>query len=160
MPSFDIVSEVDVHELTNAVDQTNREVSNRFDFKGTNARIEQKERELTLIAPSEFQLQQLADIFDNKLGKRDLDVSCLERSKISTNVSEARQVITAKHGLDKEYAKKLVKQIKETGLKVQAQIQDQQVRVTGKKRDDLQEIIAVLRGMKTEQPLQYTNFRD
>lgn len=160
MPSFDIVSEVDPHELSNAVDQANREVNNRFDFKGSNARIEQNQYELTLITPSEYQVRQMADILDGKLAKRGIDVSSLERGKITESHNEARQVITIRHGIDQEYGKKLVKQIKASGVKVQASIQGDQVRVTGKKRDDLQQVIAMLREAKQELPLQFTNFRD
>ena len=160
MPSFDIVSEVDLHELSNAVDQANREVANRFDFKGSNARIEQNQYELTLITPSEYQVRQMADILDGKLAKRSIDVGSLERGKITESHNEARQIITVHHGIDQEYGKKLVKQIKASGVKVQASIQGDQVRVTGKKRDDLQQVIAMLREGKHELPLQFTNFRD
>ncbi|MDZ7736484.1 MAG: YajQ family cyclic di-GMP-binding protein [Gammaproteobacteria bacterium] len=160
MPSFDIVSEVDLHELGNAVDQANREVANRFDFKGSNAHVEQNQYELTLIAPSEYQVRQMADILDTKLSKRGIDVGSLERGKISESHNEARQVVTVRHGIEQEYGKKLVKQIKGSGLKVQASIQGDQVRVTGKKRDDLQQVIAMLREGKQELPLQFSNFRD
>lgn len=160
MPSFDIVSEVDLHELGNAVDQANREVANRFDFKGSNARIEQNQYELTLITPSEYQVRQMADILDGKLAKRGIDIGSLERGKITESHNEARQTITVHHGIDQEHGRKLVKQIKASGLKVQASIQGDQVRVTGKKRDDLQQIIAMLREGKQELPLQFTNFRD
>lgn len=160
MPSFDIVSEVDLHELSNAVDQTNREVANRFDFKGSNAHVEQNQYELTLIAPSAYQIRQMADILDTKLSKRGIDVGSLERGKITESHNEARQIVTVRHGIDQEYGKKLVKQIKGSGLKVQASIQGDQVRVTGKKRDDLQQVIAMLREGKQELPLQFSNFRD
>ena len=160
MPSFDIVSEVDAHELTNAVDQTNREVSNRFDFKGSNARVESGENELTLIAPSEFQVKQIADMLDTKLSKRGIDVGCLERGRILESNNEARQTITIHQGIDQALGKKLMKQIKASGLKVQASIQGEQIRVTGKKRDDLQQVISLLREAKTDLPLQFTNFRD
>ena len=160
MPSFDIVSEVDLHELGNAVDQTNREVGTRFDFKGSNARVEQNQYELTLITPSEYQVRQMADILDGKLAKRGIDVGSLERGKITESHNEARQVITVHHGIDQENGKKLVKKIKASGLKVQASIQGDQVRVNGKKRDDLQQVIAMLRESKQELPLQFTNFRD
>lgn len=160
MPSFDIVSEVDLHELSNAVDQANREVANRFDFKGSNARIEQNQYELTLITPSEYQVRQMADILDGKLSKRGIDIGSLERGKITESHNEARQIIIVHHGINQEFGKKLVKQIKSSGLKVQASIQGDQVRVNGKKRDDLQQIIAMLRQNKQELPLQFTNFRD
>lgn len=160
MPSFDIVSEVDQHELTNAVDQANREVGNRFDFKGSNAHIEQNGYELTLIAPSEYQVRQMSDILDGKLSKRGIDVGSLDRGKITESHNEARQVVTVQHGIDQEFGKKLVKHIKNSGLKVQASIQGDQVRVTGKKRDDLQQVISMLREEKFDLPLQFTNFRD
>lgn len=161
MPSFDIVSEIDQHELTNAIDQSNREIANRFDFKGTNSRIEAGEYVLTVIAPAEFQINQIHDILQNKLAKRGIDVRCLEPGKINENINEARQEITVRQGIDKELARKIVKLIKESKLKVQSAIQGDQVRVTGKKRDDLQEVIAFLKNEKSiEMPLQYTNFRD
>ncbi len=160
MPSFDVVSEVDVHELTNAVDQTNREIGNRFDFKGSNTRVEQKERELTLLAPSEFQLKQALEILQQKMAKRGIDTACLDYGKVAMSGSEARQVITARHGIEADLGRKLVKLVKETKLKVQAQIQDQQVRVSGKQRDDLQTVMTALRAAKLDLPLQYVNFRD
>jgi cyclic-di-GMP-binding protein len=160
MPSFDIVSEVDLQELRNAVDQTNREVGNRFDFKGSNARVEQNKHELTLIAPSEFQIKQMADILDNKLSKRGIDISCLDRGRITETHNEARQTITVRHGIDKELGKTITRQVKDSGVKVQASIQGDQVRVTGKKRDDLQAVIAMLREGKFGLPLQFINFRD
>ncbi|MBI1731444.1 MAG: YajQ family cyclic di-GMP-binding protein [Gammaproteobacteria bacterium] len=160
MPSFDVVSEIDQHELTNAVDQANREVTNRFDFKGTNARVERAELKLTLIAPTGFQVKQVADILQTKLAKRSIDVRCLKFEKLQESVNEARQEVIVRQGIDKELAKKLVKIMKDTGLKVQAAVQGEQVRVTGKKRDDLQQVIAALRADDLELPLQFTNFRD
>jgi uncharacterized protein YajQ (UPF0234 family) len=161
MPSFDIVSEIDQHELTNAVDQANREISNRFDFKGSDSRIEQKETTLKLIAPTEFQVTQMQDILNTKLSKRQIDIRCLDIGKITSNIKEAQQEIIVRQGIEKELAKKLVKLIKESKLKVQAAIQGDQVRVTGKKRDDLQEAIAFVKAEKSiEMPLQFTNFRD
>jgi len=161
MPSFDIVSEIDQHELTNAVDQANREISNRFDFKGSDSRIEKSESTLKLIAPTEFQVDQIRDILNTKLAKREIDVRSLDAGKVTSNISEAQQEIVVREGIDKELARKLVKIIKESKLKVQAAIQGDQVRVTGKKRDDLQEVIAFLKNEKSiELPLQFTNFRD
>lgn len=160
MPSFDIVSELDMHEVTNAVDQANREVSNRFDFKGTNARFEQNENLITITAEADFQLKQLWDILENKLIKRSVDVACAELGDPDVNVAEARQVVTLRQGLDSTLTKKLVKMIKEAKLKVQASIQGDQVRVNGKKRDDLQSVIAMLKDSDFEMPLQFTNFRD
>ncbi len=160
MPSFDVVSEIDAHELTNAVDQTNREIANRFDFKGTGARVEREEYVLTIIAQAEFQVKQVEEILRLKVAKRGIDVQCLDAGAVSANVSEARQKITVRHGLDQEHARKVVKAIKDTGVRVTTQIQDEQVRVTGKKRDDLQAVIAALRGATLGLPLQFTNFRD
>lgn len=160
MPSFDIVSKIDPQEVTNAVDQANREVSNRFDFKGTDARFELVKTTITLFAPNEFQLKQLDEILKNKLAKRNVDVRSLDYKKIETNLNEARQAIDVKQGIDTEQAKKIVKLIKEANLKVQAAIQGEQVRVTGKKRDDLQSVIAMLRESKLNLPLQFENFRE
>ena len=160
MPSFDIVSNTDNHELTNAVDQANREVSNRFDFKDTDARVEQGKDTLTIIAPTDFQLKQVDEILRNKLAKRGVDLRSLNYKEINTNLSEAKQIIEIKQGIAADQAKKITKLIKDSGLKVQAAIQGDQVRVTGKKRDDLQEVIAMLREAKVEIPLQYLNFRD
>ena len=160
MPSFDVVSEVNMHELANAVDQTNREVANRFDFKGTDSRVEHTGNILTLIAPAEFQVKQIYDILRTKISKRGIDVLCLETGKITETVNEARQIITVKQGINQELAKKITRIIKDSRLKVQATIQGEQVRVTGKKRDDLQEAISLLRNSKLELPLQYVNFRD
>ncbi len=161
MPSFDIVSEIDQHELTNAVDQANREISNRFDFKGTKSRIEKSESTLKLIAPTEFQVKQILDILHIKLAKRDIDVRTLKEGEITSNISEAQQEVIVREGIDKELAKKVVKIIKEYKVKVQSAIQGEQVRVTGKKLDDLQAVIALLKNEKgIDIPLQFNNFRD
>lgn len=160
MPSFDIVSNIDNHEITNAVDQANREVSTRFDFKGTNARVELNKDKITIVAPTDFQLKQVDEILRNKFAKRQVDLRSLRYQDINTNLSEAKQIIEVKQGIDAENAKKITKMIKEAGFKVQAAIQGDQVRVTGKKRDDLQEVIAMLREAKVEIPLQFMNFRD
>ncbi len=160
MPSFDVVSEVDMHELRNAVDQANREISNRFDFKGSDAKVEQNETELTVHAESDFQIEQINEILNRSLAKRGIDIQCLEREQIETANMRARQKVKVKQGIDKEMAKKLVKSIKDAKLKVQAAIQGEQVRVTGKKRDDLQEVIAMLRKGDFGLPLQFSNFRD
>ncbi|MCG8668581.1 MAG: YajQ family cyclic di-GMP-binding protein [Pseudomonadales bacterium] len=160
MPSFDIVSEIDMHEVTNAVDQANREVTNRFDFKGTNAKFEQNDNVITMVAEADFQLKQLLDILETKLIKRGIDVACAEVADPDVNVAEAKQQVTLRQGLDSMQTKKLVKMIKESKLKVQASIQGDQVRVNGKKRDDLQSAIALLKDSSFEMPLQYTNFRD
>ena len=160
MPSFDIVSEVNLHELSNAVDQANREVGTRFDFRGSDAKLEQNGAEITLSAESEFQLQQMMDIFKLKLVKRGVDIESLETDKPETTGMRARQKARVRQGVDSDTAKKIVKLVKEAKLKVQAAIQGDQVRVTGKKRDDLQEAIAMLREQKLGLPLQFTNFRD
>ena len=160
MPSFDVVSEVDHHELTNAVDQMNREISNRFDFKGSGAKVELKEQILNVEAENEFQIKQMHDIIYKKLAARSIDTACLEQGKIEERGMRAYQTITIREGVDKELAKKIVKLIKETKMKVQAAIQGDQVRVTGKKRDDLQAVIDMLKNADIDLPLQFNNFRD
>ncbi|MDQ1362838.1 MAG: cyclic-di-GMP-binding protein [Pseudomonadota bacterium] len=160
MPSFDIVSEIDAHELANAVDQMNREISNRYDFKGSDAKVELKEKVLNVEAASEFQVQQMEDIIYTKLAKRNIDTRCLDKGKIEERGKRAYQTITVKQGIDKELGKKMIKLVKDSKLKVQAAIQGEQVRVTGKNRDDLQEAIAMFRKSDIELPLQFTNFRD
>jgi uncharacterized protein YajQ (UPF0234 family) len=160
MPSFDIVSEVDLHEVTNATDQTNREVSNRFDFKGTDARVEQNESLLTLHGDNEFQIRQVLDILHKKMAKRGIDIAALSEGKIETSGNKASLVISIRQGNDQDTARKLVKQVKETRLKVQTSIQGDKVRVAGKKRDDLQNIISQLGNAGFDLPLQYINFRD
>jgi uncharacterized protein YajQ (UPF0234 family) len=160
MPSFDIVSKIDMHEVTNAVDQANREVNNRFDFKNTNAKFELAEDKITLSAQNTFQLQQMLTILETKLAKRQIDIRCLNKKDPQESLHEAKQLINIRQGIDQELAKKITKLIKNSKLKVQAAIQGEQIRVTGKKRDDLQEAIAMLREQKLEVPLQYENFRD
>ncbi|MCI0506078.1 MAG: YajQ family cyclic di-GMP-binding protein [Gammaproteobacteria bacterium] len=160
MPSFDVVSEINMHELTNAVDQANREVGTRFDFRGTNSRIEQAQAEITIISESDFQVQQIRDILRNKMVKRGIDIGCLEVQEPYPSGKEVRQKVIARQGIDKELAKKIVKLVKDSKIKVQAAIQGEQVRVTGKNRDDLQQVIALLKESKLEMPLQYANFRD
>ena len=160
MPSFDIVAEVDSHELTNAVDQMNREVTNRFDFKGSDAKVILKDYEMKFEASSDFQLKQMRDIMVAKLSKRGIDNRCLDRGKVEERGLRAYQTIIIKHGIDKEDAKKITKMIKEKKFKVQAAIQGEQVRVTGKKRDDLQAVMAYLKGADIDLPLQFNNFRD
>ncbi len=160
MPSFDIVSEVDIHELTNAVDQANRELSNRFDFKGVDAKYVLDDKLITQSAPSDFQLKQMTDILRARLIARGIDARCLDFGDIETNLAGARQKITVKQGIERELAKKLQAAIKDAKLKVEAQINGDKLRVTGKKRDDLQAVIALLRGTEYERPLQFDNFRD
>ena len=160
MPSFDIVSEVDTHELTNAIDQASRELTTRFDFKGVDARYERDESTITQSAPSEFQLQQMTDILRQRLTARKIDASCLEFGDIETNLAGARQKITVKQGIEQPVAKKIIAAIKAAKLKVEAQINGEKVRVTGKKRDDLQMAMALLKKSDIELPLQFENFRD
>lgn len=160
MPSFDVVSEIDQHELTNAIDQANREINNRFDFKGTDSKIDMVDNSLTIISSSEFQVKQIHDILETKITKRSIDIRCLEYGDILENNNEARQIVSIKKGVDKELARKIVKMIKTSKLKTQAAIQGEQVRITGKKRDDLQQTIAELKEAKFDVPLQYINFRD
>ena len=162
MPSFDAVSELDGHELTNAVDQANRELSQRFDFKDTGATYELKEKEsiVSLKAPAEFQLKQMVDILTQRLSKRGIDVRCMEKKDPVTNLAEARQDILLRHGVDQDTGKKLQKLVKDSKLKVQAQIQGDKLRVTGKQRDDLQQAMVLLRKAEVDRPLQFNNFRD
>jgi len=160
MPSFDIVSEFDTHEASNAVDQSNREVTTRFDFKGSGAQYEFKDGVVTLRAEVEFQLQQMLDILQSKLTKRGIDILCLEIADPYIAGKTAQQVITLKQGLETDLARKIVKLIKEKKLKVQSAIQGEKVRVTGKKRDDLQQVIQMLKEQKLGMPLQFDNFRD
>jgi uncharacterized protein YajQ (UPF0234 family) len=160
MPSFDIVSEVDLHELTNAVDQANRLISNRFDFKGVDASFERNERQVTLSAEGNFQLQQMVDILRSALMKCKIDPEAMDVGQEQTSGKGVKQIVTLKHGLESELAKKIVKKIKDEKMKVQASIQGDSVRVTGKKRDDLQQVMALLRGAEMGQPMQFYNFRD
>ena len=160
MPSFDVVSELDLHEVTNAVDQANKELATRFDFKGTNAKFERNEYVVTLIAPADFQLKQMLDILSLKLSKRGINVGCMEVADPEVAIHEARQNVTLRHGLDSALSKKIIKQIKDSKIKVQASIQGEKIRVSGKKRDDLQETIALLKEAEIELPLQFENFRD
>tara|TARA_B100000745_G_scaffold135741_1_gene88728 strand:+ start:380 stop:862 length:483 start_codon:yes stop_codon:yes gene_type:complete len=160
MPSFDVVSEIEQHELVNAIDQANREISTRFDFKGTNSKVELSEWVLTIISKSEFQVKQMNDILENKINKRGIDIRCLEYGEIIENNNEARQIVTIKKGINKDKARTIVKMIKNSKLKLQASIQGEQVRISGKKRDDLQDAISELKEAKFDIPLQYINFRD
>jgi uncharacterized protein YajQ (UPF0234 family) len=160
MPSFDVVSELNAHEVTNAVDQANRELQQRFDFKDTGATFALEEFVVTMRAEVEFQLKQMLEILKIRLSKRGIDISCLEVKDPLTNLAEARQQVILKQGIDQDVGRKISRLIKESGLKVQAAIQGQKVRITGKKRDDLQEAIALIRGAKLEMPLQFENFRD
>lgn len=160
MPSFDAVSEVDLHELTNAVDQASRIVTNRFDFKGVQASFEREERTVVITAEAEFQVVQMEDMLRSALIKCDIDPGAMDCGEIVTTGKQVKQTVVLRHGLDSAQCKTVVKQIKEAKMKVQAQIQGDQVRVTGKKRDDLQSAMALLRKAEIGLPLQFTNFRD
>ncbi|HMM67391.1 MAG TPA: YajQ family cyclic di-GMP-binding protein [Dokdonella sp.] len=160
MPSFDIVSKLDSHELTNAVDQANRELDKRFDFKGSGATFELSESVVTLKADAEFRLKQMQDILMQRLAARGIDVRCADIGDADVNLASARQNVTLKQGIEQPLAKKIIKLIKDSGSKVQAQIQGDQLRVIGKKRDELQTTIALLRKSELEMPLQFENFRD
>jgi uncharacterized protein YajQ (UPF0234 family) len=160
MPSFDVVSEINTHELTNAVDQANRELSQRFDFKDAGATYELKDFTVTMRAKVEFQLKQMLDILRQRLAKRGIDVSCLDVKDPQTNLAEARQEVLLRHGIDQDAGRKIIKALKDSKLKVQGAIQGDKVRVTGKQRDDLQQAIAILRKLQLDRPLQYQNFRD
>lgn len=161
MPSFDVVLEADMIEVKNAVEQSQKEIATRFDFKGTGAAVEQKERELTVTADSDFQLQQVRDVLTTKLSKRKVDVRFLDVGKIDKiGGDKVKQVIKVKNGIETEDAKKIVKVIKESKMKVQASIQGESVRVTGAKRDDLQAAMAMLRKDVPDMPLEFNNFRD
>jgi uncharacterized protein YajQ (UPF0234 family) len=160
MPSFDIVSEVNQHELTNAVDQANRELSTRFDFKGVDAKFVLEDQVISQSAPSDFQLKQMEDILRARLIARGIDVRCLEFGEVETNLAGARQKVKVKQGIERDLAKKIQASLKDAKLKVESQINGDKLRVTGKKRDDLQAAIAVLKGGNYERPLQFDNFRD
>ena len=161
MPSFDAVSEIDKHELSNAVDQANKEVTGRFDFKGTDSKFELNGNTISVSSESEFQLDQMYDILTNKLTKRGIDILCLERNDADIQLKTARQTIAVREGLETGLSKKIVKIIKDSKMKVQAAIQGDSVRVTGKKRDDLQQVMNLLRNADSlDMPLQFKNFRD
>ena len=160
MPSFDVVSQVNHHELTNAVDQANREVSTRFDFKGTGSNFDLSDQLITMNTESEFQLQQMFDMLCNKLIRRGVDIACLDKGDPVIQVKTATQVITVREGIESADARKMVKMIKQRKMKVQAAFQGDQLRVTGKKRDDLQAVIAILKEETFDLPLQFKNFRD
>lgn len=160
MPSFDVVSEVDTHELTNAVDQANREIGNRFDFKGVDATFELKDNVITMNAQVDFQLQQMLDILKGRLVKRQIDIACLKVEDPVVVGQRATQKVTVIQGIEADIARKIVKHVKDLKMKVQIAIQGEKLRVTGAKRDDLQKVIASLRQGDFGLPLQYNNFRD
>jgi cyclic-di-GMP-binding protein len=161
MPSFDLVSKLDLQELTNAVDQANRELTSRFDFKGTDAEFERSEESVvTLKAQAEFQLKQMLDILKQRLAARRIDIRCAEIADPEINLAHARQSVTLKQGIDQPLAKDIIKRIKDAKLKVETQIQGDKLRISGKKKDDLQSAIALLRSADLKMPLQFENFRD
>lgn len=162
MPSFDIVSKIEIYELNNAIDQANREVKTRFDFKDSNANFVFAEDKITLSATNKFQIEQMQQILLNKLTKRNIDINCLEYANITENLHEAKQIITVKQGIDHDNGKKINKLIKDLNMKVQTSIMGDHIRVTGKKRDDLQDVISALRQVNDQVgiPLQFENFRD
>jgi hypothetical protein len=161
MPSFDVVCEANMVEVKNAVEQANKEISTRFDFKGSDSRVEQKERELTMFADDEFKLGQLKDVVIAKMAKRNVDVRFLDYGKIEKiGGDKVKQIVTIKKGVSGDLAKKIVKLVKDSKIKVQASIQGDAVRVAGAKRDDLQSVIAMLRKDVTDTPLDFNNFRD
>ena len=160
MPTFDIVSEVDVHQFTNAVDQAGRIIETRFDFKGVDAKFDRSALTVTLFAEADMQLTQMEDMLRSALIKCKIDPLAMTIGDVETAGKQVKELITMKNGLDSDLARKIVKLIKEKKMKVQTQIQDDQVRVTGKKRDDLQQVMAFLRAEELDQPLQFTNFRD
>jgi cyclic-di-GMP-binding protein len=160
VPSFDVVSELETHEVANAVDQANRELGQRFDFKDTGARFELEELTVTLHAQVDFQLKQMLEILKLRLGKRGIDLACLDVKEPETNLAAARQQVLLKQGIDAETGRKIARLVKDSKLKVQASIQGEKVRITGKQRDDLQDAIKLLRGQKLDLPLQFNNFRD
>ena len=161
MPSFDVVSKLDLHELTNSIDQANRELATRFDFKGSDAVFERSEETVvTLKAPAEFQLKQMLEILKQRLAARHIDIRCAEIADPEVNLATARQKVTLKQGIEQALAKDIVKRIKDAKLKVDVQIQGDKLRINGKKKDDLQTAIALLRGAEIKMPLQYENFRD
>jgi uncharacterized protein YajQ (UPF0234 family) len=160
MPSFDVVSKVDVHELTNAVDQAKRELEKRYDFRGSNARLELEGYAVSQFASSEYQLDQLLEILRLRLAARGIDPRCLDLGKVESNLAGARRTLTVKQGIEQLASKRLLAQLKESKLKVDAQINGDKLRVSGKKRDDLQLAMALLRKCGVELPLQFENFRD
>ncbi len=160
MPSFDVVSDFDAHEASNAVDQANREVTQRFDFKGTGSKYTLEEQTIQLVSQSEFQLDQMMDILRQKLSKRGIDINCIEEQEVELSGSEARKKVVLRRGIETDLARKLVKMIKGSKIKVQAAIQGDKLRVSGKKRDDLQATIQLLKEADVDLPMQYENFRD
>jgi uncharacterized protein YajQ (UPF0234 family) len=161
MPSFDIVSKTDLTEVDNAINGARREIETRFDFKGSKCTMERKEEVITLLADDEMKLKQMQELLKGYVTRRKLDAGALEfKDSVRASGNAERQEVVVKQGIDQKLAKEIVKAIKDAKLKVQASIQGDELRISGKKRDDLQEAIALVRGLKIEQPLQYVNFRD
>jgi len=161
MPSFDIVCETDMQEMDNAVNQARKEIATRYDFKGSQSSIELGEHDITIKTDDDYKLQAIGEILRTKMTRRNLDAKCLDYGEAeNASGSNKRQILTIKQGISQDLAKSIVKQIKQEKMKVQASIQGDQVRVTGKKRDDLQAAIAMIKGMKADRPLKFTNFRD
>jgi len=160
MPSFDVVSELNTHEVTNAVDQANRELGQRFDFKDTGANFELKELTVVLHAQVDFQLKQMLEILKLRLSKRGIDLACLEVKEPQLALSAAQQEIILRHGIDQDTGRKITRLVKDSKLKVQASVQGEKVRIVGKQRDDLQAAIQLLRKSDAGVPLQFNNFRD
>ncbi len=160
MPSFDVVSELDKQEVRNAVDQAMREIGTRFDFKGTDAKFELQDGDIQMTGQSEFQLKQMLDILQSKMVKRGVDIDCIDAQAMEQSGKQTKQRLLMREGIDKDLARKITKMVKESKLKVQAAIQGEKVRITGKNRDDLQNVIAFLKAEKFAMPLQFNNFRD
>ena len=160
MPSFDVVSKVNIQEVVNAVDQANRELRTRFDFKGTNSSFNLDENKIAIRAPEEFQIQQMFDILTGRLSSRKIDIRCLQTDPIQANVNDAWQLVTVQQGIETELARNIVKMIKQKKLKVQASIQGEKVRVSSKKKDTLQQVISTIKEADFDLPLQFENYRD
>ena len=160
MPSFDVVSEVDMHELANAVDQATRELSTRYDFRGIEAGYEEKNAAIFMVAEADYQLRQMLDILQMKLTKRGIDIKCLEVKDYYPSGKQVKQEVIVRQGLDKDESRKIVKKVKESKIKVQAAVQGEKVRVTGKKRDELQTVMALLKDSDISMPLQFDNLKD
>jgi len=160
MPSFDIQSELDTHEVTNAVDQAQRVIDNRFDFKGSEAKFNLLEREITLLAKEEFQIHQMMSILQDSLAKRKIDLKCLKEDQIETSTGRATQKVMLREGIDQSLSKKITMLVKQSKIKVQASVQGASIRISGKKRDDLQLVMQEIKEANFNMPLQYVNFRD
>lgn len=160
MPSFDVVSEVDMHEVTNALDQANKEVTNRFDLKNTGSECRREDDVITVTSDDDFHLEQVVEVMMGKLAKRKINLQSLKKDTPVASGKTVRQTVTIRHGIDAATGKKIIKAVKDAKLKIQASIQEDKVRVTGKKRDGLQTVIALLKESNFDLPLQFINFRD